>query len=70
MRNKKIDLERFLEKIIWRLLKISNQTDTLAELDIGSPKYMNFYMKKFFEHTVKILLWLASIFFSILKFDS
>ena len=32
--DKKIDVERFSEKIIWSLLNNSKQTNTLAEPDI------------------------------------
>ena len=32
--DKKIDVERILEKLIWSLLKKSNQTNTLAEPNI------------------------------------
>ena len=47
-KQKKIDVERFLEKIIWMLLKVSKQTDTLAEPAVESHKYMNFIMKSFY----------------------
>ena len=39
------DVERFLEKIIWSLLKISKQFINLAELAVGSLNYLNFNLK-------------------------
>ena len=47
-KQKNIDVEVFLEKKIWNLLKFSKQTDTLLELAIKNPNYKNFNMKSFF----------------------
>ena len=47
-KQKKFDVEKFFfEKIIWMLLKVSKQTDTLAEPAVESHKFMNFIMKSF-----------------------
>ena len=47
IKNKKIDAEKILEKLIWNLLKISKQTDTSAEPDVKSLNYMKYNMKSF-----------------------
>ena len=60
----KFDVESFLEKIIWNLLKNSKQTNTLAEPDVWSLKFMHFNKKNFTStHSKHLVLFSFNFFF-------
>ena len=59
---KKLDVERFLEKIKWSLLEIPKQTVNFAETDVN---YMKFIMKSFSQtHSIDFVLFSSNFFFN------